>query len=58
MDSAKVKVVLEWQNPRSLRDVQCFQGFANFYRKFIQDYSNIILPLTAYEEGTCISLVQ
>ena len=46
MDPAKVKAVLEWKTPRSLRDVQCFLGFAYFYRKFIQDYSKIILPLT------------
>ena len=46
MDPAKVQTVLEWQTPRSLRDVQCFLGFANFYRKFIQDYSKLILPLT------------
>ena len=35
MDPAKVKTVVEWQTPRSVRDVQCFLGFANFYRKFI-----------------------
>ena len=46
MDPAKVQTVLEWQTPRSLRDVQCFLGFANFYRKFIQDYSKLILLLT------------
>ena len=46
MDPAKVQTVLEWQIPQSVRDVQCFLGFANFYRKFIQDYSKIILPLT------------
>ena len=46
MDPAKVKTVLEWETPRLLRDVQCFLGFANFYRKFIKDYSKIILPLT------------
>ena len=46
MDPAKVKMVVEWQTPRSLRDVQCFLGFANFYRKFIQDYSKLVLPLT------------
>ena len=45
MDLAKVQIVLEWQTPRSLRDVQCFLGFANFYRKFIQDYSKFILLL-------------
>ena len=37
--------MVEWQNPRSVRDVQCFLGFANFYRKFIQDYSKLVLPL-------------
>ena len=26
--------------------MQCFLGFPNFYRKFIQDYSNLVLPLT------------
>jgi hypothetical protein len=46
MDPAKVRTVVEWQTPRSVRDVQCFLGFANFYRKFIQDYSKIVLPLT------------
>ena len=26
--------------------MQCFLGFKNFYRKFIHDYSKLILPLT------------
>ena len=30
----------------SLKDVQHFLGFANFYRRFIRDYSKIILPMT------------
>ena len=46
MDQAKVQTVLDWQTPLSVRDVQCFLGFANFYRKFIKDYSKIVLPLT------------
>ena len=45
MDPAKVQTVLEWQTPRSLQDVHCFLGFANFYRKFIKDFSKLILPL-------------
>ena len=32
--------------PPSLRSAQCFLGFANFYRRFIQDYSYLIFPLT------------
>ena len=46
MDPAKIQTVLEWQTPRSLGDVQCFLGFANLYRKFIKDYSQLILLLT------------
>ena len=37
---------MDWQTPQSVRDVQCFLGFANFYRKFIKDYSKMVLPLT------------
>ena len=46
MDPSKVQTILNWQPPRSVRDVQCFLGFANFYRKFIKNYSNIVMPLT------------
>ena len=46
MDLAKVQTMLDWQTPCSVRDVLCFLGFANFYRKFIKGYSAIILPLT------------
>ena len=30
----------------TLKEVQHFIGFANFYRRFIKDYSKICLPLT------------
>ena len=30
----------------SLKDVQHFLGFANFYRRFMKDYSKITLPMT------------
>jgi hypothetical protein len=46
MDPTKVQTVLDWQTPTSIRDVQCFLGFANFYRKFIKNYSKIVMPLT------------
>ena len=35
MFPTKVQSVLDWQTPCSVRDVQCFLGFANFYHKFI-----------------------
>jgi len=46
MDQAKVKTVMDWPTPQSLNDLQSFLGFANFYRKFIAQYSKICVPLT------------
>jgi len=47
MDSAKVNAVLDWPAPSTVKEMQTFLGFANFYRQFIRDYSEITRPLTA-----------
>ncbi|EAQ90430.1 hypothetical protein CHGG_03079 [Chaetomium globosum CBS 148.51] len=46
MDPEKVKAIVDWQDPTSVKELQQFLGFANFYRRFIQGYSGIIEPLT------------
>ena len=46
MDNEKVKAIREWPEPKNLKEVQAFLGFANFYRRFIQRYSQICKPLT------------
>ena len=46
MDPAKVAAVVDWPTPKKLKDVQAFIGFANFYRRFIRDFSHIVRPLT------------
>jgi hypothetical protein len=47
MEESKVKAVLEWKPPSSTKGLQRFLGFSNYYRRFVQDYSKLILPLTA-----------
>ena len=47
MDPAKVTAILDWPTSRSVKDVQSFLGFANFYRKFILHYSTLTTPLTS-----------
>jgi hypothetical protein len=46
VDPEKVQVVASWQRPRTVKGVQSFLGFCNFYRRFIRDYSRITAPLT------------
>jgi len=46
MDPEKVSCILGWETPKNVTDVQCFLGFANFYKRFIKDYSKVVMPLT------------
>jgi len=46
MAEDKVKTIREWPEPRKVKDVQSFLGFAKFYRHFIFNYSDITVPLT------------
>lgn len=52
MDPSKVKAVLEWPRPDSVKQVQRFLGFANFYRLFIKGFSSIAAPLSALTKGS------
>lgn len=45
MDPAKVRVVMEWPDLKCVKDVQSFLGFANFYQRFIKDFSRMAKPL-------------
>jgi len=42
----KADVVLSWERPKTVTEVQSFLSFANFYRRFIEDYSRVARPLT------------
>ena len=46
MDSSKIQTIQDWPEPRKVKDIQSFLGFANFYRRFISNYSDIVVPLT------------
>ena len=46
MDPAKIQAICDWPTPQKIREIQSFLGFANLYRRFIAEYSNMTVPLT------------
>ena len=47
MDPKKIEAIINWQEPKNVKDVRAFIGFANFYRRFIDNFSALVLPLVA-----------
>nr|XP_054591863.1 uncharacterized protein LOC129156284 [Nothobranchius furzeri] len=47
MDPQKIQAVKDWPLPTSLKQLQSFLGFCNFYRRFIKNYSTLVAPLTS-----------
>ena len=52
MENKRIEMVREWPEPKSVRDIQVFLGFANFYRQFIQGFSKIAASLTSILKTT------
>ncbi len=51
MDDSKVQAVLNWPKPTTVKELQRFLGFANFYRRFIRNFSMVAAPLTSLLQG-------
>ncbi len=56
MDKGKVEAITSWPLPSSIKELQRFLGFSNFYRRFISNYSTITSPLTDLLKGKTKSL--
>ena len=41
MEEEKVKVVLDWPVPKSVKDIQKFLGLANYYKRFVEGFAKI-----------------
>ena len=45
VDPEKIEVIQNWQVPTTVKGVQSFLGFCNFYRYFIKEYRRVARPL-------------
>jgi transposase InsO family protein len=46
MDPAKLQLIRDWPPPSTVKEVQSFLGFANFYRRFIRGFAHMSKALT------------
>ena len=46
VDSQKIEAVKDWPRPTTPTEVQSFLGLAGYYRRFVEGFSSISVPLT------------
>ena len=46
MDSEKVEVVISWERPKLVFEIRNFLGFGGYYRRFIEDFSQLDALMT------------
>ena len=47
MEGDRVKAVHNWPTPTTVKEVQWFLGFANYYRRYIRGFGQVAAPITS-----------
>ena len=59
VDSQKIEAIVNWKLPTNVSEVCSFLGLAGYYRKFVEGFSKIAIPLTnLIEKGSEIRVVR
>jgi hypothetical protein len=46
VDPKKVEAIVDWERPKDVREIRSFLGLTGYYRRFIEGFSKISLPMT------------
>ncbi|XP_073152036.1 uncharacterized protein [Henckelia pumila] len=46
VDPKKVEAVMDWPRPKTVTEIRSFLGLAGYYRKFVEVFFSIAIPLT------------
>uniref|UniRef100_A0A2N9EHF1 Integrase catalytic domain-containing protein n=1 Tax=Fagus sylvatica TaxID=28930 RepID=A0A2N9EHF1_FAGSY len=46
VDPKKVEAVVEWNRPNNVTEIRSFLGLAGYYRRFVEGFSHLAMPLT------------
>ena len=50
VDPEKIKAIEEWPVPKYVTDVRSFMGITSYYRRFIEGFSRIAIPITSLQK--------
>ena len=48
MDPAKIETMLKWERPQTVTEMRSFLGLAGYYRRFVEGFSMMVIPLTQF----------
>jgi RNase H-like domain found in reverse transcriptase len=51
MQRSKVEAIQKWPRPKNVQELQSFLGLANYYRRYIANFSTLAAPLTNATRG-------